>query len=135
MALITWTKDDFGTTIKAHDEEHKHLFDLLNVFHDKVVTGVRSEIGPALDALIAFVAEHFASEEKNMAAAGYDGLAAHQQQHRQLVDTCVELQQAFHSAGKDITTDTTGFLRDWLIHHIPKVDFNYGPAMLAKGLG
>ena len=36
MSLITWTQSQFGTSVALHDEEHRHLFNLLNDLHAKV---------------------------------------------------------------------------------------------------
>lgn len=131
MSLIQWTPEQFGTTVSKHDEEHKHLFNLLNTLHSSVGAGERGSIGKALDGLIAFVAEHFSSEEANMRKANYAGLEQHLQEHDKLVATCVDLQKQFHAGKAEITADTTAFLRDWLIQHIPHIDRKYGPALSA----
>lgn len=133
MSLITWTQSQFGTSVALHDEEHRHLFNLLNDLHAKVGKNERSAVGAALDGLIAYVAEHFSSEENNMAAAGYEDLAQHKREHEKLVQICLDLQHRFHAGSAEITEQTTGFLRDWLIDHIPRVDFRYAPALAAKG--
>ncbi|MCE1169749.1 bacteriohemerythrin [Azovibrio restrictus] len=134
MSLITWTQEKFGTSVSKHDEEHQHLFNLLNKLHESVGQGERGTIGKNLDSLIAFVAEHFASEEKNMSAVGYPSLAQHKQEHDTLVQTCVDLQKKFHAGSAEITEQTTAFLRDWLIKHIPQIDFMYAPALKAGGI-
>lgn len=134
MSLITWTQEQFGTNVATHDNEHKHLFNLLNDLHRNVTINERSAIGASLDGLIAYVVEHFASEEKNMAAAGYAALDQHKLEHEKLVQTCADLQKKFHAGAAEISDQTTAFLRDWLIEHIPKVDFKYAPTLTAKGI-
>lgn len=131
MSLIHWTPEEFATNIAQHDEEHKHLFGLLNRLHVSVCTGERGSIGNALDGLIAFVAEHFSAEEENMRKVNYPALEQHRQEHEKLVKTCVDLQQQFHAGQAEITEETTVFLRDWLKQHIPQVDRKYGPALSA----
>lgn len=131
MSLINWTPEEFGTSVSQHDEEHKHLFGLLNSLHASVSSGERGTIGKALDGLIAFVAEHFSSEEENMRKVSYPALEQHHQEHDKLVKTCVDLQQQFHAGQAEITEETTAFLRDWLRQHIPHVDRKYGPALSA----
>jgi hemerythrin len=131
MSLINWTPEEFGTTVAQHDEEHKHLFGLLNRLHASVDTGERGSIGKALDGLIAFVAEHFSAEEENMRKVSYPALEQHRQEHEKLVKTCVDLQQQFHAGQAEITGETTAFLRDWLKQHIPQVDRKYGSALSA----
>lgn len=131
MSLINWTPEEFATNVSQHDEEHKHLFGLLNRLHASVCTGERGTIGKALDGLIAFVAEHFSAEEENMRKANYPALEQHRQEHDKLVKTCVSLQQQFRAGQAEITQETTAFLRDWLKQHIPQVDRKYGPTLSA----
>lgn len=131
MSLIQWTPEEFGTSITKHDDEHKHLFGLLNTLHATVGGGERSSIGKALDGLIAYVAEHFGSEEENMRKANYPALEQHLAEHDKLVATCVGLQKQFHAGQAEITPETTAFLRDWLKQHIPHIDRKYGPALSA----
>ncbi|PKO30092.1 MAG: bacteriohemerythrin [Betaproteobacteria bacterium HGW-Betaproteobacteria-7] len=132
MSLINWTPEEFGTSVAQHDEEHKHLFGLLNRLHASVSTGERGTIGKALDGLIAFVAEHFSAEEENMRKANYAALDQHRQEHEKLVNTCLNLQQQFRAGQAEITEETTAFLRDWLKQHIPQVDRKYGPTLSAN---
>ncbi|NTV71433.1 MAG: hemerythrin family protein [Azonexaceae bacterium] len=134
MSLITWTPEQFATNVVTHDNEHKHLFNLLNELHRNVGKNERSAIGASLDGLIAYVVEHFSSEEKNMAAAGYAALDQHKLEHAKLVQTCADLQAKFHAGAAEISEQTTAFLRDWLIEHIPKVDFKYAPTLSANGI-
>lgn len=131
MSLIKWTPEEFGTGIEQHDEEHKHLFGLLNGLHASVGTGERTSIARSLDGLIAFVAQHFAAEEENMRKVGYAALDQHLVEHNKLVKTCINLQQQFHAGQAVITEETTAFLRDWLKQHIPHIDRQYGPALSA----
>jgi hemerythrin len=129
MSLIKWTPEEFGTSVTQHDEEHKHLFGLLNGLHASVGSGERGSIGRSLDGLIAFVAQHFGAEEENMRKAAYPALDLHRLEHEKLVKTCVNLQQQFHAGATEITEETTAFLRDWLKEHIPHVDRKYGPTL------
>lgn len=134
MSLITWTKEQFGTNVSAHDVEHQNIFKLLNTLHDTVPSSDRSAIGKHLDALIAYVAEHFGAEEKNMAKAEYAAIAKHKEEHDKLVQVCLDLQTKFKAGQAEVTQQTTEFLRDWLQTHIPTIDRAYGPAMNSKGI-
>lgn len=134
MALITWTQEQFGTSVSVHDQEHRALFDRLNDLDSAVAGGNRPAVGTALDALIDVVAKHFASEEANMTKTGYPGAAAHKEQHDKLVATCLDLQKKFHAGQAEVTPETTGFVRDWLYNHIPNIDKAYGPHLNSKGI-
>lgn len=130
MALITWTEAQYGTKVGFADEEHKVLFGLLNKLYDEATGGAdRLQIGASLDALIAYVVDHFAHEEREMEAAGYDGLAAHKAEHDALVGICADLQKKFHAGEADVTDEVGQMVKGWLDDHIPTYDMPYGPAI------
>lgn len=128
MALITWTQEQYGTTVAKHDEEHKILFAMLNDLHDSV-SGDRATIGKKLDTLIAYVVEHFKSEEDNMKSRNYADFDAHKAEHEKLIATCADLQKKFHAGEAEINANTTAFVKSWLDTHIPNIDLRYGPCL------
>jgi hemerythrin len=134
MALITWSKEGFGTNVGMHDEEHRSIFGKLNTLHDTLGNGDRKAVGTHLDDLIDIVAKHFASEEVNLSKHNYHAFEAHKREHDKLVSTCLELQSKFRAGQAEVTPETTAFLRDWLIGHIPVIDRSYGPFLNSKGL-
>jgi hemerythrin len=134
MALITWTKEGFGTNVSEPDQQHQTLFDMLNALNDTVSGGDRQTIGQQLDGLIAFVAKHFETEENLMQQHGYPSYAGHKAEHDKLVQTCVDLQKKFHAGEAEITAETTAFVADWLKSHIPSIDKQYGPFFNEKGV-
>lgn len=129
MALMTWTKEDFGTDVPVCDEQHQTIFAMVNKLYDTAAGGDRSAIGEQLDALIDYVVMHFQTEEKLMQEKGYPEYAAHKAEHDKLVATCADLQKKFHAGTVDVNQDTARFVRDWLVNHIPKVDRPYGPCL------
>lgn len=129
MALITWTQEAYGTNVAVADDQHKELFRMLNTLHDAAAGGNRSAIGKELDALIDYVVMHFSTEEKLMQEKGYPDFAAHKAEHEKLVGTCADLQKKFHAGQAEVNQDTTRFVKDWLDHHIPKIDKAYGACL------
>ncbi len=127
MSLMTWTEREFGTHVGVADEQHRVIFDKVNALHEAAAGGDRSVIGPQLDDLIGYVVMHFKTEEDLMQARGYADYPAHKALHDRLVETCADLQKKFHAGEAEITQDTTRFVRDWLLNHIPKIDMPYGP--------
>lgn len=134
MALITWSKDQFGTNVTAADDEHKILFGMLNDLHESAAGGNRQTIGQHLDTLINFVVKHFKTEEDLMQAHAYPDYAKHKAEHDKLVATCADVQKKFHAGELEVTQDTTTFVKDWLCTHIPGVDMHYGPFFNGKGV-
>lgn len=134
MALLTWTKEQFGTNINTADYQHQEIFSMVNQLVDRVTSGNRQAVGKQLDALINYVAMHFKTEEDLMQAHGYPDYAAHKAKHDELVATCVDLQKKFHASQAEVTGDTAVFVKDWLYNHIPNVDKHYGPFLNSKGV-
>jgi len=130
MALITWTAEQYGTNVGFADQEHQTLFGLLNKLYDEATGGAaRSTIGSSLDALIAYVVDHFAHEEKEMQAAGYAGFDAHKAEHDALVGICADLQKKFHAGEADVTDDVGQMVKSWLDKHIPTFDKGYSAVL------
>ncbi len=123
MSLITWTEAQHGTNVGFIDDEHKELFDLLNKVYDDATGGAaRSQVGESLDALIGFVVNHFAHEEKEMLANDYSGYDRHKEEHVKLLEICGGLQTAFHAGEAEVTVEVGNMVKDWLDHHIPTFD-------------
>jgi hemerythrin len=130
MSLITWTASQFGTNVGFADEEHKILFDKLNKLYDLATGGAaRSEIGAQLDDLIAYVVGHFAHEEKEMQAKGFDGYERHKEEHEKLIAVCADLQTKFRAGEADVTEEVGQMVKGWLDHHIPTFDKAYAGAL------
>ena len=134
MALMTWTKDAFGTAITIADDQHQVIFDMVNSLNEAAAGGNRAAVGKQLDDLIAYVAMHFKTEEDLMQQHGYPDFAAHKAKHDELVNTCLDVQKKFHAGAMEVTGDTCVFVKDWLVSHIPQVDKKYGPFLNGKGV-
>lgn len=130
MALITWNEKQHGTKVGFADDEHKELFGLLNKLYDDATGGAeRAVIGSSLDALIAYVVDHFAHEEREMQAKNYAGYARHKEEHDALVGICADLQTKFHAGEADVTEDTGALVKGWLDSHIPAYDMPYADVL------
>jgi hemerythrin len=126
---MKWTHENFGTEVAIFDKEHEEIFDRVDALNDAVLDGVRQDIGSCLDRLIEFVVVHFQSEERLMEEKGFPGLDEHRQVHADLVSTCADLQERFHANELEIETSTMAFIKDWLEHHIPVIDRQYGEVL------
>jgi hemerythrin len=130
MALITWTEAQYGTGVGFADAEHKTLFDLLNKLYAEATGGAeRATIGASLDALIAYVVDHFAHEEKEMIAKGFGGYERHKAEHVALIGICGDLQKKFHAGEAEVTEDVGQLVKSWLDSHIPTFDKAYSEAL------
>lgn len=130
MALITWTAEQYGTNVGFADQEHQTLFGLLNKLYDDATGGAaRATIGASLDALIAYVVDHFAHEEKEMVAKGFGGYDRHKAEHEALVGICADLQKKFHAGEAEVTDEVGQMVKSWLDSHIPTFDKAYSSAL------
>lgn len=130
MALITWTAEQYGTNVGFADQEHQVLFGLLNKLYDEATGGAaRETIGGSLDALIAYVVDHFAHEEKEMQAASFAGYDKHKAEHDALVGICADLQSKFHAGQADVTDEVGQMVKSWLDSHIPTFDKAYSAVL------
>lgn len=68
-----------------------------------------------------------------MAAAGYPGLAHHQEVHHALIDEVADLQRRFsdQGGGSDLGDELSQFLSMWLINHIMQEDRQYRSYVVA----
>ena len=130
MALITWTAEQFGTGVGFADQEHQTLFGLLNKLYDEATGGAaRATIGASLDALIAYVVDHFAHEEREMSAVGYGGLERHKAEHVAFIGIAADLQKKFHAGQAEVTQEVGDLIKGWLNNHIPTFDKPYGAVL------
>ena len=69
---------------------------MFNKVYDDATGGVeRSQVGNSLDALITFVVNYFAHEQKAMLANNYEGYDQHKEEHTKLLEVCGGLQPVF----------------------------------------
>lgn len=96
---LRW-KAAFNSGNAVLDQGHEALFQLVNALLDKVVMRSRQplEFEAAFRALLEHVGLHFAQEEAILLAQGYAGLAAHAQQHQDLLRRARVLHQQLQCA-------------------------------------
>ncbi|EKV31529.1 Hemerythrin [Caenispirillum salinarum AK4] len=130
---IAWSKDlEIG--IPVIDADHKVLVSLLNQVFDTVGDNEeKATLGSVLNSLVEYTEYHFAREEKLQEVAGYSGLEAHKARHRDLERQVMEIRSRFEEDPDSVHGgEVLDFLRDWLVDHIEKRDFDYRDACLAS---
>ncbi|MCF8479010.1 MAG: bacteriohemerythrin [Rhodospirillum sp.] len=123
-----WT-ENCRVGIKAIDEDHKGLFDLVNAIDDHQRRGSRAnQVNATVHALNLYVTEHFEREERFMRRAKFPGYEAHRRIHedfRGLVSALIALHQKNPDA-VDLRK-VTAFLDSWIRNHILVQDMEYVP--------
>ncbi|HAD04904.1 MAG: hypothetical protein A2091_02675 [Desulfuromonadales bacterium GWD2_61_12] len=107
------------------DEQHRQLFAAFAAFIDACEKRRgQAQLQEVFTFLNGYTRTHFAAEEELMAAHGFLGLAAHQEQHRRFIVRLDDLQQEMATSGPTIKVliGTTKALVYWLTEHIRDVD-------------
>lgn len=128
MASHAWS-DRFATGIKAIDEDHRGLFDLLTALKDHQDHGSDPDrVAATIHALELYSTEHFEREERFMRSAHYPGYDGHKRSHE-------EFRALVHAMARHYRADPRAvdmgkvlvFLARWITDHIQVRDMDYVP--------
>ena len=134
MAIITWN-NSLSVTVGEIDDDHKKLVDIVNRLHDAMKAGEANEhLNGIFKDLLEYTVYHFQHEEKLMVEHSYPDSDAHKKEHKDLVNTALELQAKLKNQTAVISLETLNFLRGWLVNHIQKTDKQFGQYLSSKGL-
>lgn len=119
--------DEYKTGIELVDTEHKVLFDIIAKIHATIQAELLhdkyDEIMKIIDQLRDYTKVHFADEEEYMESIGYAGLEQQKLLHQNFIDKMMELDYDHIDDNQDAYLyDFLGFLQNWLVNHILKVD-------------
>ena len=136
MAYLDWD-ENYNVGIKAMNNHHKKLFDIINELHDGMSLGSTDEaLRKIFSELTDYTKYHFTIEEDLMSKYNYPELSSHKEEHNKLIETLQDLQQQFDERKSElmIIMKMQNFLRDWLTDHIIGLDKQYGPYLNSKGV-
>jgi hemerythrin len=132
MEKLFW-KDAFCFGIEKIDNQHRHMFEIINKFIERPrSTDDTEQISMVLQEMAAYAREHFADEEKLMQEYGYPGLEPHKWQHAFFIDTTSQLLAKFMYSRHKTADEIAEFLKLWLTTHILKTDMKYRDFFKAK---
>jgi hemerythrin-like metal-binding protein len=119
---IQWT-EELATGIERIDAQHRDLYAQVAALHEVMRTNQLDRIPAVLDGLRKYALEHFATEEREMAARGFPRLAQHRVLHQNFVDEFLR-QRALMSANVTLSgvVALSVWLTDWLREHVRKED-------------
>lgn len=126
-AALQWTPA-LSVGIPAVDEQHQELFRRAERLVVALRSGDRGEVIPLLAYLDAYVADHFAAEERLMKEAGFPGLEAHAADHLRFRQDLAAVARDLRRTGPTALVALTvhNWLSDWLRMHIGGVDRELG---------
>ena len=122
--FIPW-EDRFAVGIPLIDEQHKKLLSLANKLHDNCRQGkefVPEGFRAAAAAAVAYVSEHFSTEEKIMERVNYPGMAEHKREHQEFVKKVLTEVKNFEDGKAFVPNRFVMFLKDWTLSHIALMD-------------
>lgn len=122
MASVTWN-DSYLTGHPMVDRQHQELFVLVNKLHQSIIEGHgRDAQGPVLKRLANYTVEHFRMEERVMQEHNYPGYSGHKTKHDQLAAEVKQLIDQFDAGKLVLPLTLSGFLANWISHHIDGED-------------
>ena len=131
---IQWGQH-YSVEIERFDDDHRQLCALVNDLHEAVEAGkTKAQLKVVLFGLCAYAQQHFRTEEALMERTGYDGYAAHEQEHRQFTDKVQEFVRAQEIGDTGVALEVLIFLQHWLDHHIMETDRQYSEHFKAHGI-
>lgn len=129
---ISWD-EKYSTGLEYFDNQHKHMFEMVNELHASVIKGKGKEaLGDLFRGLLEYAAFHFADEEKAMLALGFHDYEKHKKEHEELAAQVIAFSRDFEAGLLVLPLEVLGFLSDWLKFHIAGSDHEYGPFLARK---
>lgn len=132
MSLLEW-KEEYSVGIEELDEQHKHMFGLINKLYDAMR---ESRQGAYLDELLKELADygklHTETEESYFTKYDYPHKDTHIQAHdayKKHVDDFIEKE-----SNSVLSMEILDFLQDWWIGHITGTDQDYATYFKEKGV-
>jgi len=114
------------------DAQHQRLIGMINDLLEAIARGQgRSQIGPVLEGLSKYVAEHFEWEESCMEKYKCPVAIKNKNAHTRFVETFNTIYEEYHRTGptSELALKIKNNLGDWLINHIRGVDTHLGPCI------
>lgn len=132
--FLTW-RDEYSVGIAELDKDHKRLLNLINQLQTAAhyQTSVEYE-KEAFSELVDYTKGHFQREEALMEHYDYPGLAAHREQHKEMIAKVNGLLEAYEKDRDATIEGAINFLQTWLLKHINGTDKEYGGFLNDKGV-
>jgi hemerythrin len=133
-AFLVWS-DDYNTGIRAIDEDHKQLLNLVNNLRAAVLCNTGEEFERhTLQELAAYTGYHFDKEEALMQQYDYPDFEGHKAQHDQFKQYVHGFVTRYEEQGEKVLEDVADHLTRWLLQHINGTDMQYVPFFKEKGV-
>lgn len=129
--LIDWS-EEYSVNIKEFDQQHKKLFDLINLLYDSIIRNEEDDIlEQILSDLIDYTFVHFKDEEKYFTSPNllsHINTQAHIAEHQFFLNKIENFQSKYRSYGSSLKQEVIVFLHEWITNHILRSDKKYMPS-------
>ncbi len=121
--------------IKAVDQEHRTLFNLLGKVWELTLEGKLEEATKTFtNTLLNYTRSHLKHEEEIMRKYGYPGVKEHTQIHEDILDKLQDMITKIRTGSQKDIEDGVAFIVDWLLNHIDKEDRKYADYFATAGI-
>lgn len=120
--------------VRAFDEQHQAIFELLDEISLAVETDQRVDINFIVTKLEVYAWYHLASEEHAMAKYRYPGIDAHIKEHESFKNSVNAFKEKLSENKMEKLAGLKDFVQDWIASHIQGTDRDYAPFFIEKGL-
>jgi hemerythrin-like metal-binding protein len=132
--MFTWS-EEYSVGIQSIDNQHKELFKLLNKLLEAMKQGQASNVTTEIIMdLEKYAIIHFQKEEFFFHRFNFSGADEHILEHQHFIQKVASLKTELKSGKIVITFDLLNFLKEWIDHHIQKVDKEYSRCFIENGL-
>jgi hemerythrin len=106
------------------DGQHREIFRRYEALVEVMEAGTAADLTELFEFVGSYAVEHFAGEERLMAATGYPGANVHAAAHARFVREYAELVELWRANGTThgVAVKTKTWIGDWLRTHISVVD-------------
>lgn len=135
MQTMQWS-DSFSAGLPELDDDHRHLFALLDALHAAVEDGKQGQdLIPLVEALASHAQEHYAREEALMAKYGYPKLQSHAETHARSLQDTARMLESLRAGDPNLSAYRLRHsLYFWFHKHFLEVDSDFKRFLLEKGI-
>ncbi|MBF0212133.1 MAG: bacteriohemerythrin [Magnetococcales bacterium] len=132
--IFPWS-DRMRINIREVDSQHQRLVEMVNHVYRLIRKGNFEEaLTQVLPELLEYTKFHFGFEEQLFAQYQYPGATDHARLHVKLVEQALAFVPRMQGGDRAVAFELLGFLKQWLTHHILKVDKHYAEFLNGKGV-
>ena len=122
MKYLQWD-EKYSVGVDSVDYEHQNLMDMINMIYAELEDRRDiAEITQTVSDVHAEISAHFALEERIMRQAGYEGFAAHKNDHEDLLDQIRSMMDAIEDDPEPALDMLSEQLADWFSNHFATFD-------------